>query len=177
MKVTGLSGVTEISEVNIAYFYVRGDTVRIHYTDNSFYGLICRSHYHATISAHAFWASNYRDFVTVCGVDGISYYIKIGEVDSTLVSGNTLTITVAGAAIVVPCADEDTAEWDKDYIDSNKEGRTFLDTFGGVIRTVGPGKDFATITAGLAAATSGQAVRVYPGTYVENITVKDGVVL
>jgi hypothetical protein len=177
MKVTGLSGVTEISEVNIAYFYVRGDTVRIHYTDNSFYGLICRSQYHAMITAHAFWKSNYRNFITVCGTDGVSYYIKISSIDSTLINGTTLYITVSGMQLVVPCKDLETAQWDKDYVDTMLEGRTFLDTFGGTVLEVGPGKTYATIALAMTAAISGQAVRVYPATYTENIVPKNGVIL
>lgn len=169
MKVTGLSGVTEISEVNIAYFYVRGDTVRIHYTDNSFYGLICRSIFHAMIAARGIFNQRYQQYATLCGIDGVSYYIKSSEISSVTVSENILTITLTGHTITVPCKDNATALWDKDYVDAVKANATFLDTFAGTWLEVGAGKTYATITAAYAAAVGGNAIKVFPGTYTENM--------
>lgn len=169
MKVTGLSGVTEISEVNIAYFYVRDDTVRIHYTDNSFFGLICKSVFHAMIAARGIFNVRYQQYATLCGIDGVSYYIKASAISSVTVSNNILTITLTGHTITIPCKDEATALWDKDYADAVKTNATFLDTFAGTWLEVGAGKTYATITAAYAAAVGGNAIKVFPGTYPENM--------
>lgn len=45
----------------------------------------------------------------------------------------------------------------------------------GIIVVAQDGGDFATITEGLAAASSGDVVLVYPGTYAENVTIPSGV--
>ncbi len=169
MKVTGRDGIIEVSEVNIAYFYVRGDTVRIHYTDNSFYGLICRSVFHAMIAARGIFNQRYQQYATLCGIDGISYYIKSSEISSVIVTDNILTITLTGHTITIPCKDNATALWDKDYADAVKTNATFLDTFAGTWLEVGAGKTYATITAAYAAAVGGNAIKVFPGTYTENM--------
>lgn len=176
MLVTGTNGVFDIDIADLDYFYVRNDILVFKKSDGTQQTAEFASNYLALLSGREYFNLNWRNLVTVLDTDtSRSYYINVAKITSHSASSDTLTVSTANYTLSITCPDSAGATWDAQYITDVKAAYRFLTDFAGTFRTVGVGKDYATIALANAAASSGECVRIYSGTYSENLTLKNGV--
>jgi len=176
MLVTGLNGVFNIDQSLVTHFYVSRNNVWVH-TANEPIVVECSDNYTAMLTGREIFANTYRDFVTVCGINGRSYYINLNKITSHSVTGSYLNIGMGAVNLSIECVDNATALWDLDYVTETRAGKKFLDEFAGTWLHVGSGQTYATVTAALATASAGNAIRLHAGTYTEDVVMKNGIVI
>ena len=171
-------GLLNTSIDNIFYYYVDNNKVKIIYQSSSPLIITVNSNYEAIEVSNQMLALNYDKLITLTDyLTGINYRINVLNIQTLQRSSNTITIKFVNNQILdISFVDAAKAIHEFQYAEKVFENRDFLNRFTGtkVIVDKSGTADYTSISAASIASTSGQAIIVNPGSYYEDIELKNG---